>query len=749
MNFPKNFISGTMEFCDLEKHVNAPYLRKSFNLRGNTKDAKLVISGLGFYDAYINGKRINKGELMPYISSTDDNVFFDKYDVTKYLQNGENVFGAILGNGMHNCLGGGVWDFDKAAWRNSPMLALRLQVVLDNGEEISIETDESYKTAPSPITFDDLRSGEDYNANLEQVGWNNINFDDSDWTNAIIRENPKGEYKISYIEPITLQRELKPTKITKLSDGVYSYEFGENTSGVVQLKLSGAKNQKVILTHTELLEDGVPSTSNITFSHGPSRVQTCSYILKGEHEEIYTPRFTYNGFRYVKVSGITDEQATEDLLTYLVWNTNLTEMGSFECSDDVANTLQEMTRRSTLANFLHFPTDCPHREKNGWTGDAALSCEHTLLNLSPEKCYKQWLDCIRKAQDEKGAFPGIVPTGGWGYHWGNGPGWDAIIVYLPYYVYKYRGDIEIIKENADSIYRYIEYMKTKVNDDGLLAYGLGDWCSPKRPAEDPKTPLEVTDSIICIDICDKSAFVFEILGDYERRNNALRQANEIRNAFRKKYVSLENMMVSCETQTAQSMALFYNIFTTDEEKKAFEQLLRLIDQEDKHIDCGIFGARVIFHVLSRFGHSDLAYYMITRKEYPSYGAMVDYGNTTLGEYFENIGSFNHHFYGDISNWFITNVLGIKLNPNCKNVNEIIITPSFISSLDYANGYHTAPAGKVLVEYKRIGANIELNISTPNSMTGKVQLPEGYIFKNENVSEKSIHDVQGKTIIMKK
>ncbi|WMJ23177.1 family 78 glycoside hydrolase catalytic domain [Paludicola sp. MB14-C6] len=700
MNYPTNFISATTEFCDLEKHVNAPYLRKSFNLEGNTKDAKLIISGLGFYDAYINGKRINKGELMPYISASDDIVFFDEYDVTKYLQKGENVFGAILGNGMHNCLGGGVWDFQKAAWRSAPMLALRFEIQLKNGQKHIIETDDSFKTAPSPITFDDLRCGEDYDANLEQLGWNNIGFDDSNWENVMIRENPKGDYKISNVEPITLQRELKPIDINKISDGVYSYKFYENAAGVVRLKISGTKNQKVTMCYTEMLEDGVPSLSNITFSHGPNRVQTCSYTLKGDKEETYIPRFTYNGFRYVKVTGITDEQATKDLLTYLVWNTNLTEMGNFECSDQVANTLQLMTRRSTLANFFHFPTDCPHREKNGWTGDAALSCEHTLINLTPEKCYRQWLDCIRKAQDKNGAFPGIVPTGGWGFHWGNGPGWDSIITYLPYFMYKYRGDIEVLRENSDSIHRYIEYMKTKINDDGLFAYGLADWCSPKRPAEDPKTPLEVTDSIICIDICDKASFIFEIIGDFERRDNSKSLAKATRNSFRKKYVNSDNMTVSCETQTAQAMALFYNIFTQDEEKQAFVQLLKLIDKEDKHIDCGIFGARVIFHVLSKFGYSDLAYYMITRKEYPSYGAMIDYGNTTLGEFFENIGSYNHHFYGDISNWFITDVLGIKLNPTCKNANEIIISPSFIFSLQYAKGYHNAPAGKISVEYKK-------------------------------------------------
>ena len=210
--------------------------------------------------------------------------------------------------------------------------------------------------------------------------------------------------------------------------------------------------------------------------------------------ETHLPIFTYHGFQYVLVKGITREQATEKLLTYLVMNSDIAERGGFACSDPVVNALQTFTRRSTLSNFYYFPTDCPHREKNGWTGDAALSAEHTLLNLAPETSYKEWLRNVREAQNERGAFPGIVPAAtDWSFGW-NGPAWDAVITCLPYFTYVYRGDKSILAENATSIFRYCNYLAENLNDKGLVELGLGDWCPPGRYFDQYKSPVVWTDT---------------------------------------------------------------------------------------------------------------------------------------------------------------------------------------------------------------------------------------------------------------
>ena len=413
MEFPNQFIAFSDEFTTYEKHIPAPYLRKSFSVAEGLKKAEIVITGLGFYELYINGTNITKGLLAPYISSPDDVVYYDRYDIAEHLVTGENVIGIVLGNGMQNAFGGQVWDFDKALWRGAPKTALRMILEYQN-ETVEIQSDTTFKTAPSPVVFDDLRCGEWYDARLEQKGWNQAGFDDSSWKNAVWAPQPGGERVFCHAEPIVVSNKLKAVNITE-QDGGYLYDFGVNAAGICELAVAGTPGQEISILYGEHLIDERLSQENISFyrpDEGKSTVyvQNEKYICKGEGVETYTPKFTYCGFRYAFVSGVTKEQATKGLLTYLVMHSDLQERGNFSCSDDMANTLQEITRRSDLANFYYFPTDCPQREKNGWTADAALSAEHMLLNLSPEKSYREWLKNIRRAQAMDGSLRGIMPT---------------------------------------------------------------------------------------------------------------------------------------------------------------------------------------------------------------------------------------------------------------------------------------------------------------------------------------------------
>jgi alpha-L-rhamnosidase len=731
MDFPINFICATDEFCTFEKYVPAPYLRKSFEIKVNVTKADLIISGLGFYELYINGVDITKGHLAPYISAPDDIIYYDTYDITKHLKQGENVIGIILGNGMQNPFGGYVWDFDKARWRGAPKAALKVDIQYENSEILSIKSDESFKTSPSPIYFDDLRCGEYYDARNEQTGWSNAGFDDSKWTNTKKAPLPKGETVLCNAEPIVITQELKPVSITKQDDG-YLFDFGVNCAGICRLTVNGKAGQEISLAHGEYLKDGILNFKNIQFLPD-GYVQKDIYICKGDSEETYSPIFAYHGFQYVFVNGITEEQATEKLLTYLVMNSDLKERGNFECSDKTANTLQILTRRSTLANFYYFPTDCPHREKNGWTGDAALSAEHTLLNLSPEKSYKEWLRNIRKAQNEQGTLPGIVPTAGWGFAWGNGPAWDCVLTYLPYYTYIYRGDVDVLKDNATAMFRYLNYLSNSFNNEGLLTLGLGDWCIPNRGADQYKAPLEFTDTVMSMDICKKASYIFDVLNMDLQKSFADGLYNKLRTNVREKLIDFGTMTAAGNCQTSQAMAIFYDVFDNGEKQAAFEKLLKIIEQSNGHMDTGIIGARVIFHVLSAFNRSDLAFNMITRQDFPSYGNWVARGATSLWEDFQpqggSVASLNHHFFGDISGWFIKWIAGINLNPYKNNVNEVNITPKFIASLDYAKGFHIAPTGEIKVEWKRESDYITLIVSVAENITGRIILENGLVFED--------------------
>jgi len=728
MDFPKNFIAASNLFCTYDKYVNAPAFRKSFNIDGAVAKAQIIICGLGFYDLYVNGTQVSK-LLAPYISAPDDIIYYDTYDIQQYLRIGANTIGIILGNGMQNSFGGYIWKFDAAPWRGAPQVALSMSITHENGEVATIESDDTFLTNPSPIYFDDLRSGEYYDARLEQKGWNEPDFDDSQWTPAIKAPQPRGESRICEADPIVVKARIQPVSIIPDGDG-FIYDFGINHSGVCELTITGEPGQTIVMEHGEHLVDGKVDLKTIKFVPD-GYVQKDIYICKGEETETWRPRFTYHGFRYVRVGGITQKQATPNLLTYLVMYSDLEERGGFSCSNETANKLQELTRRSTLSNFHYFPTDCPHREKNGWTGDAAVSAEHTILNLTPEKSYREWLNNVRKAQDEHGALPGIVPTGGWGFGQWTGPAWDSALIYLPYFTYVYRGDVEILRENATAIFRYLHYLSNVTNDDGLLEIGLGDWCPPGRQANEYESPVILTDSIISMDICEKSAIIFDVLKWQKEKDFANSMAADLRKSIRAKLINFETMRAIGECQTSQAMSIFYRVFDENEMTAANAQLLRLIEEKDGHMDTGILGARVIFHVLTAMGQSDLAFHMITRPEYPSYGNWIARGATTLWENFHpedsGIWSRNHHFFGDISGWFIKCIAGI----NFSMPNSLTVSPSFIKGLDWAEGYHICPLGKINVKWMR-GDNdaITLEITVPDGVEYKVVLQDGWNIESD-------------------
>lgn len=728
MKVPKKFIQATTAYNTFEQHIPAPYLRKSFQAERDT-EAQIVVAACGFYELYVNGLRYTKGFLAPYISNPEDYIYCDAYTVP--LQKGENVIGLLLGNGFQNNPGGYIWDFDTATFRSAPMVGMAVHFTDDTGKEIHLESDETFKVAESPIRSDDYRFGEYYDANFEIPGWNLPGFDDTEWKKAKEVTPPKGELRLCEAEPIVAAEEMKPIAITQEGDS-YIYDFGVNHTGVCRMQVQGRKRQKIELQHGEVLTDGQFNVANTWFvrdfwQRDKEIVHKDTYVCKGEGTEVYMPTFTYHGFRYVKVSGILPEQATEDLLTYVVLHSDLKSRGGFACSDEIANRLQEITRRSDISNFHYFPTDCPHREKNGWTADAALSCEHMLLNFTPEVSYREWMRNICKAQDDRGALPGIVPTGGWSFQWGNGPAWDSVLAYLPYYTYVYRGETETIRESADAFMAYLRYLTTRADEKGLMHIGLGDWCHVGGIP--PKAPLEVTDTVMSMDIAGKMAVMFNAVGMTAQRDFAKRVAASFKQAIRTHLIDFDTMLVSGSCQTCQAMCLHYGVFEPDEQEAAFARLLEMVHDADDHFDVGVLGGRVIFHVLSAFGHSDLAYKMITRPEFPSYGYWLEQGATTLWESFDQsrYDSLNHHFWGDISAWFIKWLAGLHFNPTGTDTTQVTIRPSFVQALDYAEAHYDAPLGRIQSSWKRDGEEILLRVQIPEGMQATLVPEKDYVW----------------------
>ena len=465
------------------------------------------------------------------------------------------------------------------------------------------------------------------------------------------------------------------------------------------------------------------------------KFQTDVYIAGKYKCEGYVPPFTYHGFRYVLVEGIDEEQATEDLLSAQIFNSNILKRSDFKSSSDILNQLYAMTINADLSNFHYFPTDCPHREKNGWTGDISVSAEQILLSFKCTESFRLWLKSLRHSQKEDGMLPAIVPTSGWGYAWGNGPFWDAVCVNIPYYIYKYDGDVSVLSENADMIYNYLKFISTKRQSNGLIAMGLGDWVQPRIKEIGIRAPLLLTDSVTIYDISKKASEIFKILGLENECQFSLKLASELREAIRKNLIDYKTMTARGECQTSQALLIYHEIFNADEMNMAYDRLIRIIQTDEEHLMCGVIGLRYIFEVLIRGGYTDLAIKMITRSDAPSYGAMLERGATALCESLEENGyqeSENHHFFGDIIRIFISHLAGIRINPTLSDKNSLIFEPTLTDTLNYAYSEYDFDIGKAYGGWRRENCSVRFYITIPTGIKGSfrygeltTELKEGY------------------------
>ena len=735
----KRFICATRAYCDFTHRVAAPYLRRTFDLRFAPEFADLKICGLGFYRLWINGQEITKGCFAPYISNPDDRMYFDAYDLTPYLRQGENVLGILLGNGFQNDFGGEVWDFDKAPWRSAPKLALEVQAG-GNGESLSFYADSRFLTHPSPILFDEYRLGEIYDARQELPGWNLPGFDTTGWTPALSADAPRGELCECHAEPIRRYETLSPVSVTPC-DGGYLYDFGKNTAGICRLHLTDAEpGQTVVIKFCERLKDGKFDQSNLYNQPAEkypfyftdfSRVE---YHARGS-DETYEPSFAWFGYRYAFVLGVRPDQATAGLLSFPVLSSDLRRTGHFSCSDETVNRIFDMIVNSDRSNFYYFPTDCPHREKNGWTGDASMSAPQMSLLFDTTESYLEWLRCIVAAQREDGALPGIVPTGGWGFAWGNGPAWDSALVNLPYTVWRLRGDTRAITVTADAMLRYFAYIRTRRNEDGTVSVGLGDWVPVGKKSSRYDTPLALTDSIMVMDMANKAAEMLTAIGRKKDAADAASLRDEMLAGIRGALLDKSSGMLANGTQTAQAMGLYYGIFLPEERDKAFGLLMTRIRENNGNFDCGFLGMHTLFHVLSDFGESETAYHMVTAKSFPSYRNLLDRGETAMVESFQpedgrECGSHNHHFLGDVARWFIRSLAGLEI----VNCHRIQVCPSFVRELDSAEASYALPGGTVSVAWKRTENRIQLTVTHPADVLCEIRCDRTVCEMHEQINE---------------
>ena len=458
----------------------APMFRREFGLRGEIASARIYVCGLGYYEMFVNGRRVGDRLLDPGYTDFGKRVLYATYDVTDMLNEGDNCIGVVLGNGWYNEQTPAVWNFHKAPWRNRPRLLCELRVVYEDGTTETIDSDASWKTATGPLLYDNLYTGVVYDARLEQPDWNDRGFDDAAWSPVTVTDAPAPVIEAQKMEAVGTSATISAVSVRTLADTVRVYDLGKNFAGVCRLKVRGPEGTVVSMRHGEMLDSaGRVDQRNIDMHLRPTRdSEICQYdvyILKGDGLETFTPPFTYHGFRYVEiVSSVPVEMGLESV-EGIVMHSDVRPVGRFECSNGLLNTIFDISKRSYLSNLFGIPTDCPHREKNGWMADGYMVQEAGMINFDSRNVYAKWVKDMVDAQEENGNVPGIVPTSwNWDSNWA-GPMWDAAIFITPTLLHLYTGDVRVIETIYPVCERYLKYLATRETPQGTIDHGLGDW----------------------------------------------------------------------------------------------------------------------------------------------------------------------------------------------------------------------------------------------------------------------------------
>lgn len=705
----------------------APYFRKQFATGKTVRSARAYVAAGGLYELYINGNRIGDHRLDPMYTRYDRRTLYVTYDVTAALQNGENCVGVLLGNGWYNFQSKAVWDFERAPWRNRPAFCLDIRITYTDGTTETISSNKSWKTNLSPVIYNSIYTGEHYDARKELNGWNRIGFNDKEWPNVMNRQTPSKNIVSQTLHPIRYTEAIKPKTITRKNDTTYVFDIGRNIAGVTAITLDGDSNTVVKVLHAERLgKDGFVDQSNVDYfldkqTWGEDPFATDVYQLSGKGPQTFHPHFDYKGFQYVEVRSNKPIKLDQGSLVAYSMHSDVPTIGKIEASNDLLNKIYAATNASYLANLFGYPTDCPQREKNGWTGDAHIASETGLYNFDAQTIYEKWLNDARDEQQPNGVLPSIIPTGGWGYEWGNGPDWTSIIAIIPWNVYLFSGDSKILQDNYSSMVRYVDYI-TSIAPDGLTTWGLGDWIPVKS-----KTPVEFTSSVyyyVDVDIVAKTAKLLGKSSDHEKYK-AL--ANKIKNAINSKYLNTATGIYGSGYQTEQSVPLYWGIVPDALKTKVAQHLADSVKHNSYHLDVGILGAKSILGALSENGQAETAYQLAAQTTYPSWGWWIKNGATTLYENW-NIDvqrdlSLNHIMFGEIGAWLFKAPGGINPDPANPGFKNVLLTPKFVKELDHFSAEHTGPYGTIVSSWKRNGAELVYEVTLPANTTADLKLGE--------------------------
>jgi alpha-L-rhamnosidase len=679
--------------------------------------ALMYVCGLGYGYYYINGRRASADLFTAPVSDYRKTLWYNVYDVTGLLGEGKNSFAVLCGNGFYNEPFKTPWNHHEAPWRDNPKFILRLE--LDG--KAALVSDDSWKcTDKTPVVFNALRSGEHFDSRLWREDFAVACIDG--YRNAVIDTAPPGGvFRECPCEPIRECAEYKTERIIKTGSRRFVFDLGQNISGYARLQVKQDSGDTLVLRYAEQLgADNSLEMNNMRSFYPESEFMTDKFTCNGE-EFTWSPLFTYHGFRYLEIEGLDEKNAKAETVTGIFVHQDIKASSGFECSDKNLNELFRIGQMAVYSNLFYMPTDCPTREKLGWANDAQASAEQMIINFDIVRLFRKWNTDILDAQREDGAMPGIVPSSGWGYEWGNGPVSDGILFELPWQVYRHTGDPSLLIKNLPAFKRYFAYLDTRTDEEGFVNFGLDDWASPEKFGGN--TPPAFINAAFTVKFYRIAAEAAELAGDRESRAWYEKRLAALLEKFRARYLNAGGGCTIYE-QTALAMIIAREMYT--DPGPVVEQLKKAVREKNFHHNCGMAGMPHLFAALDACGLNDYAYKILSARGYPSWMDWIDGGATTLWETWQKGNSKNHHMYSCFMAWMIRSLAGIRMAGNSRAWEKVEIKPCF-APLDFCRGHVDTPKGRISAGWERRGNNIVLSVQIPpdiQAFYGDKKLPPG-------------------------
>ncbi|KLT64401.1 family 78 glycoside hydrolase catalytic domain [Pedobacter sp. BMA] len=706
-----------------------PMFRKDFAVTKSIRKATAFVSGLGHFEMSLNGQKIGEDFLAPGWTKYDREALYVSYDITSQIKRGNNAVGVMLGNGFYYI------PPVKERYRKLkvaygyPKMICRLLIEYSDGTSANIISDQSWKTAPSPITFSSIYGGEDYNANLEQKGWNLAGFNDAKWKTALLVNGPL--LNAQKEEPVKVFENFTAQSIKTTGNGEWVYDMGQNASAIIELKVHGKKGDTVRITPAELIKaDGQVTQKNIG---GPSYF---TYILKGDGVETWRPRFFYTGFRYLQVKGAVPagevnaaNQTVIKNLTALHVRNAAEQIGEFTSSHELFNKTFRLIDWSVKSNMVSVFTDCPHREKLGWLEQLHLMGNSVGYNYNAAPLFKKALQDMKTSQLPNGLIPEIAPEYV-KFEWGgdmfrDSPEWGSSGILLPWYLYQWYGDKEAIAEYYPMMQGYLKYLAAKA-ENHILSQGLGDWydLGPKAPGVSQLTPMGVTGTAIYhydLKIMEKMA---TLLG---KKADALAYSDlaaKVRKVFNNQFFNNKTRQYASGSQTANAMAVYMELVEDEHKNAVIDNLVKDIKNRKNSLTAGDIGYRYVLRVLEDAGRSDVIFDMNSRSDVPGYGMQIAKGATALTESWAALPtvSNNHFMLGHLMEWLYSGLGGIRQAEGAVAFNHIRIEPEVVGDLTAARVSYNSPYGQILSSWTKTKKQFTLEVRIPVNTKADIYFP---------------------------